>query len=173
MSLAITLAFRLASMLTAPSTCSSLSLGAADEGKIIRPTVLGTGTAPGTWTLLETDPRDPMFINKISSLQGTWKADSEALVNAPSMGMIIFPNSRRELDRQVIIYQKTGTAITQLYQGVVRMSGETGSHSFEAWPIDNIRDFADVSDSVTGVITVANTSVGLARSGSFTLNSNT
>lgn len=146
------------------------SFGAADEGKIIRPTPLGTGTAPGTWTLLETDPRDPAFLNKISSLQGTWKSETEALVNAPTFGMLIFPNSRREQDRQIVIYQKTGTAVTQLYQGTVRMTSENGTHAFEAFPIANIRDFADVSGSITGAITVSQTSIGLARRGSFTLN---
>lgn len=147
------------------------SIGAADSGKIVRPTPLGTGTAPGTWTLLETDPRDPAFLNKISSLQGTWKAESEALLNAPSMGMVMFPNSRRERDRQVIVYQKTGTAITALYQGVARMTGETGNHPVEIWPIANVRDFTNVSGAVTGVITVTSTSRGMVKNGTFTLNS--
>jgi hypothetical protein len=144
------------------------NLTAPDTGKIVRPVPLGDTVSPGTWTLLEPDPRDPLLLPQITSLLGTWRPHTEVLRNVPEVAMLILPNSRRTGARTIVLFRTQGGRITSLWHGTAQFSAETGTHNIEVFPIRGIRE-ADVTGSITGTLTVNKLSSGLAKSGTFTL----
>lgn len=143
------------------------NLGAPDEGVIRRPSQAVGQNLPGVWTILEPNPQDPLAATRVSSLQGSWKPFTDVVLDSPDMGMLVFPNSRRSMQRDVVVWQRSGGVITRLYKGHASFTGETGNASFRVWPISNLVD-ASVTGEVTGNLSIASTSGGLARSGAFT-----
>lgn len=138
-----------------------------DDGVAKPPVDLGGSIAPGTYTVVEADPRDPLGAGTITSLQGIWKAYTEVLSNTPDSALIVFPNSRLSNEKQVVLITKTGGVITGLWQGTATFAG-SASATVELWPISQIRD-ASAANTGSGTLTTAVTSGGEAKSGTFTL----
>lgn len=127
------------------------------EQGIIRPgPILGGVQAPGTYTLLELDPRDLEGLTKITALQGSWRSYKSVMTDFPVYSMVAMPNSGDD-DRQTLLVWKHNPdgQITAMWQGTLRYTVAAGTPPttgfFSLWPIGQIDD-ADAANEVKGFV---------------------
>jgi hypothetical protein len=107
----------------------------------------GSLNAPGTYNLLQIDPRDINRISRIVSLQGIWRNFDEVLSGMGSTEAITFPSSRDDGRQDIVFFAPGGAGVTRLYFGTADL--ETGT--FEAFPVRNLATGA-VENRVTGTL---------------------
>lgn len=138
-----------------------------DDGIIRNPIDLGGNRTPGAYTVVESDPRDPLGLGTITSLQGRWKDYTEVLNNTPDNALIVFPNSRRDLTMNAVLVRKAGGTVTALWQGVVRWDGVSTSAEVEVWSVDQIRSTDPAVNPAVGTVTVTVGTADQPSSGSY------
>ncbi len=141
-----------------------------ENGLIRTPQDFGSGPkAPGTYTVLEPDPRDVMNTGlTITSLAGYWRPYTDVLSNMGDFVMVAFPNSRGTTTQQLVAFRRNGSgAITLMYAGTIAYTATGGT--IRLAPIQQLG-----SSNPTGVVTgtASNlTKVGsIVMDGDFTLN---
>jgi hypothetical protein len=97
-----------------------------EDGRIEQPSNVGV-PLPGSYSVIEPDPRDITGLMQITALQGKWKEYTEVLNNLQSgatVNMIVMPNSRRTNEMQVVAFNRNANGqITDMWQGVAKFNG--------------------------------------------------
>jgi hypothetical protein len=150
-----------------PDSFEILNPVVIDQGVIRRPTVVGGDLTPGTYTVLEPDPRDPFNTNsRIVALKGIYRQYNEVLLDVPDFAMVVFPNSRGSQDNQVVCFNRSASGrITAFFQGVVRFTGSTAG-SIQVWSVDQV-DEGTANNIASGFIEFSKVN-GVVRRGKFT-----
>lgn len=133
------------------------SAGSSGPFEVLTPTgfIEGTFSGPtppvnlGTYTLVQLDPRDLSGIAKITSLLGIYREYTSVIGSLGDFEVITFPTSDDDNLQDMVIIQRSGTTIVNLYFGVVDFQAGT----FSAWPIRNLDD-ASISNEITGSVGV-------------------
>jgi hypothetical protein len=148
------------------------------EGTHIGERTLGGNYLPGTYTLVQPDPRPPFDPDaRITAMMGIYKSFNQTIAGTGAgtngFELIAFPNQEDDgLDDAIAVNIVNGQ-VTAMYFGFMNLNAGTIS----LFPIDQLDTPEDTSNEVTGTITSmlngsggSTTDVSLARSGRFTLN---
>lgn len=138
-------------------------------GIVNLPNPTGNSLPFGTYFLTQPDPRepDPETANQITALQGIYYQLADVVGGLSSFEMISFPRSRerevldnqsgqnvlRELSAQdVILIQRSGNTITQMYFGEIDFGTNLGDPAtIRAYPIGQIDD-GDAMNEIEGTV---------------------
>jgi hypothetical protein len=109
-----------------------------DEGVLKAPATVGGRPIPGTYSVLEPDPRDPFNdAATIAALQGIYREHTEVLTDIPAFTVLVLPNTRGDINNQVVAFLSSGNTITKCWQGVARFNKAT-SGIIEIWSLDQL-----------------------------------
>ncbi len=124
------------------------------EGLFNPPAPLPGGSAPGTYTLRQVDPRDLSSLARITALTGTWKpyVDSNPakspFLNLGTLEAFAFPQSLDDTKFDLVVVSRSlGGTITNMYFGQANLDTNT----FSIWPIAQVDD-GDGANEVSGFI---------------------
>lgn len=115
-----------------------------NAGQFNPPVDIAGTTAPGTYSLIQDDPRPLSVLAKIASIQGTWKDYTAVTKNLGAFETILFPDSTgsKQLDLAMFARDANGV-ITNFYYGQADLDTKT----FFAYPVGNL-----VTGDTTGEI---------------------
>jgi hypothetical protein len=134
-----------------------------DQGVLKAPTTVGGRPIPGTYSVLEPDPRDPFNASaNIAALQGIYRAHTEVLADIPEFTVLVLPNSRGSSDNQVVAFLSQGGAIKRCWQGVARFNSNT-SGVIEIWSLDQL-DEGTANNKAKGTLNYTKTG-GVVKTG--------
>lgn len=126
---------------------------------------------PGTYSLVQSDPRDPLNpASKITALEGTYKSFTKTInslgQNPQGFEMIAFPSTKDDGFDDIVCFNYVGNTITKLYFGHMDMN--TGE--IQAWPCSQVTDASNVANEIDGTITnLDSTDFTKVRSGHYSL----
>lgn len=143
-----------------------------EDGSIKQPSNTGGVPLPGSYTVVEPDPRDVAGLLQITSLQGRWREYTEVLgnvQNGSTVNMIVMPNSRRTNEMQVVAFSRNGSGqITEMWQGVAKFNG--ASSTVELYSLDQL-DEGTGNNPATGTLTSFTVQNGVVTQGKFNITS--
>ena len=161
-------------------TFEELTANTTKLGVFTMPVALGTGVAPGTYTLVEQNLGDLTGLSKSMSLLGTWRDYNEVLVNLGTLEFVTFPNGTDSPKQQLVVLARNGAgAITDFYFGVADLQAQ----KFKVFPIANVVSgvaTTPISGTLSGLVDQNNAAVtsavspiqvGAVRAGTFTVTS--
>jgi hypothetical protein len=142
------------------------------EGRFGPPGTIGGQPTPGTYSLVQPDPRDLTNIARITSLMGIWREFGAVFNNLGTFEFITFPNSEDDHMHDVVLVARSGAgAITQLYFGQADLDAGT----FTAFPISQVTE-GGIEGEITGTLETYRDGTGtlvddhhLVRQGRFTI----
>jgi hypothetical protein len=135
----------------------------------------GTGQSaviPGTYSLVQGDPRLPMDpLAKITAIQGTYKNFTKTLNslgnNPQGFEIIAFPSRLDDGIDDIVMFNISGLVITNVYFGQIDMNAGTLS----AFPVAQIVDPENTANEITGTISALDSGdVRLVHAGHYDLN---
>lgn len=110
-------------------------------GEFTDPSSTGTLPTPGIYRTLVPDPTDPFGGTTITEFYGIFRRyvdptrDSRSMVvNTSNFEVMLMPRTNDDDDLQILLIQKNGSLVQNLYWGDARMS----SGSFVAYPLANL-----------------------------------
>lgn len=124
---------------------------------------LGGGNAPGSYTLLQNDPRDLTEQAKIVALRGIWRNFTDVFQNVAEFTFLALPTSHDIDDdseitneQQVVMFRWSGGAVVSMWQGKVvyqdtNGDGKPDQGTFNVWPIQQVTS-ASADNQVDGVV---------------------
>lgn len=138
--------------------------------------IAGTLT-PGTYTVLQDDPRPVSALAKIASLQGIYREYTDVTKNLGSFNVIVFPDSFDNLDSYdlVMFSRDANGVITQMYFGAADLKGNI----FSAFPLTDLIDGSttgEIDGTLTGLLDAngnATTTPSAVRIGTINITSGT
>lgn len=142
-----------------------------DEGFLIEPQQLGTGTAVGSYTLIEPDPRDILDEGLvITAAKGSWRPFTDVLGNMGDFVMVAFPNSRDTDVQQVVAFTRNAAGrATNVHVGMV----DYADGDFYLMPVAYASMLgpgnAPAEHLFYGTVSELNRVGGVVRHGTFTL----
>ena len=145
-----------------------LSPVVTDTGVLKRPEVLGGRPAPGTYTVMEPDPREPFDPSiKIVAIQGIYRQYTELLGNLGSFNAVALPTSRSTTANQVVFFNRNEAgAITAMWQGVVDFTQNTKG-VIRLFSLDQLPD-AGAAPRATGTVLFTKVN-GVVKEGTFSM----
>lgn len=106
------------------------------EGTYTNPARVGSTIFPGTFTLVQPDPRDPDpgTALRITALQGIWRDVNSVVNNAGDFLALSLPSSQDNNFQTILFVKRTGGNITEMYFGLIDLNAGT----LQAFPIDQV-----------------------------------
>ncbi|MBS1709800.1 MAG: hypothetical protein JSS65_13895 [Armatimonadetes bacterium] len=137
-----------------------------ESGVLTPPKVLGGAPAPGTYNVLEPDPRGtPPTAALVAAVQGIWRPYTDVLTNVPAFTMLILPTTNANGQHQVVAFNKSGTGVSALWYGTATLSG-TSSGTVTLHPI---KELGAPTTTATGTLGTFTVSGGIVVDGKFTM----
>ncbi|MBS1715650.1 MAG: hypothetical protein JST30_15080 [Armatimonadetes bacterium] len=138
-----------------------------DSGIMTKPVTLGANKAPGIFTVMEPDPRDPFGTEKINAIQGFYRAYTEVLSNLSEFGAVAIPSTRSTTSHQFVMFNRNSNGtITACWQGVADFTGGTKG-VLRLYSLEQLPD-AGAQPRATGEVFYTKSS-GVVRSGTFSV----
>lgn len=138
-----------------------------DQGVLKRPEVLGGRPAPGTYSVMEPDPRDPFGNSKLVAIQGIYRPYTELLGNLSEFGAVALPTTRSATTNQIVLFNRNaGGTITAMWQGVVDYSKGTKG-VIRLFSLDQLPD-ASATPRASGTISFTKSN-GIVKEGTFSI----
>lgn len=145
------------------------------QGVIRRPVELEGRMTPGSYTLLEPDPRDILGQGRVLTAgQGIWRNFTEVLGNRGSTLAVAFPNSRNSNVMDLAIMSLSGNRVTKAALGKATFTPNGSTFSggtFEVYPISEVGKTSPtgkVSGNLSALSVAQDAEGAMVRSGSFT-----
>lgn len=138
-----------------------------DSGVLKAPTVIGGRKAPGVYTVMEPDLRDPFGNAKLVALQGIYRPYTEVLNNLSDFDMVAIPTTRSTTVNQVVLFNRdpNGTIIA-MWQGVVDFNGAT-TGDIRLFSLDQLPN-ASAQPRALGKVSFTRQN-GIVRTGTFSI----
>ncbi len=160
--------------LNGPKSFDIYSPNFVESGVITQPATLGglpvdtvAGVGPGTYTVLEPDPRAvPGSSVKIAALQGYWRNYTDLFNDVGAFAFIVFPTSRPGQQDEAVAFSVAGGKITNLWIGTANTT--TGTFSLRS--IDQI-GVANPTNPVTGTFSALTSKNGSVSGGNYAVGS--
>lgn len=131
------------------------------NGVIRRPQIIEGVRTPGTYTLLEPDPRDIVGEGRvIAGTQGIWRNFTEVLANYGGSLVVLFPNSRNSDSMDMVAAVLNNGRITRAFVGkatINRNGGAPTNGTFTVYPASELgktNPTGGVSGNLTGLTTL-------------------
>lgn len=138
-----------------------------DSGKLLMPKVIGGRQAPGVYTVMEPDPRDPFGNAKIVAIQGIYRKYTEVLGNLGTFQMVALPTTRSTSTNQVVLFNRDAQGtITAMWQGIVDFNKATAG-TLRLFSLDQLPD-ATATPRATGTVSFTKVN-GVVRNGTFSV----
>lgn len=140
-----------------------------DQGVLKKETVVGGRKAPGIYTVMEPDPRDPFGDAKVVAIQGIHRPYTDVLTNLSDFGMVAIPTTRSSSTYQVVMFNRDSAGtITAMWQGVLLTTSATKG-VLRLFSLDQLPD-ASAAPRATGEVnfTMSN---GMVKTGTFSVTS--
>jgi len=143
------------------------------EGSWQAPISSGRNSFPGTFTLVQPDPRDPdpNTALRITALQGIWRDVNDVVSNLGTFAAISLPSSQDDNFQTILLIKRTGTTITGMYFGQIDLQ----AGQLRAYPIDQVSPGSTLNE-IDGTVSALKDKSGAltadiksVRSGTFTL----
>lgn len=143
------------------------------EGTFQSPVRQGQLNFPGTFTLVQPDPRDPDpgTALRITALQGIWRDVNAVVSNLGNFAAISLPSSQDDNFQTILLIKRSGNTITGMYFGLIDLNAGT----LAAYPIDQVSP-GSTANEIDGTVSGLKNGSGnptsdpkSVRSGSFTL----
>jgi len=137
----------------------------------IDPTTGQSTPIPGTYSLVQPDPREPLNpASKITALQGTYKLFSKVINNVGNnpqgFEIIAFPGTKDDGIDDIVLFNISNGVITTLYFGQMDMNGGTIS----AFPVNQVTNPENTANEITGTVSgLDSTDMTRVHSGHYTL----
>jgi hypothetical protein len=137
-----------------------------------------TTALPGTYSLIQPDPRPPVNpTSKITALMGPYHPFTKTInsvgTNPQNFELIAFPSSFDDGVDDIVLFNYSNNQVTAIYFGQMDMNASTIS----AFPVSQISDPSNINNEITGTVTSLltaggspTTDVTQVRSGHYTLN---
>lgn len=138
-----------------------------DSGKLLLPKVIGGRQAPGVYTVMEPDPRDPFGNAKIVALQGIYRKYTEVLGNLSTFQMVALPTTRSTTTSQVVLFNRDAQGtITAMWQGIIDYNKATKG-TLRLFSLDQLPD-ATATPRASGEVNFTKVN-GVVKNGTFTI----
>lgn len=132
---------------------------------------------PGTYSIVQDDPRDNDPVHKITALMGPYKSFKKTITgygqSTDHFEIIAFPSTFDDGVDDIVLFNYVGGQITKLYFGQMDLTAGTIS----AFPVNQITDPTNVQNEVTGTVSglvdgfgSTTTDVQKVKVGHYTLN---
>ncbi len=131
---------------------------------------LGTGSSPGTYSLVTPDPTDLTGTARITSLQGIWRPFSQVVSDSTGFVFLTMPTSDDNGDQDVVLVQHSGDKVTNMYFGFADLEAGT----FRVYPIKDVVSgitAGELTGTVSSYVTASGTPTAVphqVRIGAFT-----
>jgi hypothetical protein len=143
------------------------------QGTFTNPIHSGPVTTPGTFTLVQPDPRDPDpgTALRITALEGVWKPVTDVVSNMGTFTALSMPSSQDNNIQTILLIARSGSTITNMYFGQIDLAAKT----LQAFPIADVSPGStdnEIDGTVSNLVDVSGNTASdptLVRKGSYSL----